>query len=46
MDGFVEGLIPPDLLPEESETGLFAMFVSDKTGRKQIPKLMQPRTFE
>jgi hypothetical protein len=41
MDGFVEGLIPPDQLPDESNTGLFAMFVSDKADRSQIPKLMQ-----
>ncbi len=41
MDGFVEGLIPPNQLPGESETGLFAMFVSDKADRSQIPKLMQ-----
>ncbi len=40
MDGFIEGLIPPNQLPEESETGLFAMFVSDKADRSQIPKLM------
>jgi imidazolonepropionase-like amidohydrolase len=41
LDGFVEGLIPPDQLPDESKTGLFAMFVSDKADRSQIPKLMQ-----
>ncbi len=41
LDGFIEGLIPPDQLPGESETGLFAMFVSDKADRSQIPKLMQ-----
>jgi imidazolonepropionase-like amidohydrolase len=41
LDGFVEGLIPPNQLPGESETGLFAMFVSEKADRSQIPKLMQ-----
>lgn len=41
LDGFVEGLIPPDQLPDESETGLFAMFVSERADRSQIPKLMQ-----
>jgi imidazolonepropionase-like amidohydrolase len=41
LDGFIEGLIPENQMPEEKQTGLFGMYVADRADRSQIPRLMQ-----
>ena len=40
LDGFVEGLVPGIHNMVEQQTGLFGMFVADKSDTTQIPKLM------
>jgi imidazolonepropionase-like amidohydrolase len=41
LDGFIEGLLPPDLKTTEQQNGAFAMFIADKAETDRIPKLMQ-----
>src|SRR4030095_1220093 len=41
LDGFIEGLLPPDFKTTEQQNGPFAMFVADKAQTDQIPKLME-----